>query len=150
MADGIIKNILTGLACLSLISCVTAPMPASSPNRALIEAYTAAFNMQNVSTMATMMHPDIQWITVTAGSSSVTTDGKTKMVAEMGDYFGGSTKITSTLSGWGINGAFVSAIETASWTSTSGAKKAQSSNVIYQIDDGLIRRVWYFPEQPAQ
>ncbi|MEP0730280.1 MAG: nuclear transport factor 2 family protein, partial [Parasphingorhabdus sp.] len=132
------------------ISCVTAPTPASPPNRALIEAYTAAFNMQNVSAMATMMHPDIQWITVAAGSSSVTTDGKTKMVAEMGDYFGGSTKVTSTLGGWGINGAFVSAVETASWTSASGAKKAQSSNVVYQIDDGLIRRVWYFPEQPAQ
>ncbi|MEO9599043.1 nuclear transport factor 2 family protein [Parasphingorhabdus sp.] len=148
MASNIIRVIISGLACLSLASCVTASAP--TPHRALVEAYTAAFNGQDVPAMAAMMHPDIQWITVTAGKSAVTTDGKIKMVAEMDEYFGGSTKIRSTLSGWGINGAFVSAVETASWTSASGKKMAQSSNVIYQIDDGLIRRVWYFPEQPAQ
>lgn len=148
MTGSMIRSVISGLACLVLASCATTP--ASPPNRLLVEAYTAAFNMRDLPAMAAMMHPDIQWITVAGGNSSVTTDGKIKMVNEMGDYFGGSTRVTSTVNGWGINGAFVSAVETAAWTSNAGMEKLQRSNVVYQIDNGLIRRVWYFPEQPAQ
>ena len=100
--------------------------------------------------MAALMHPGIQWITISGDQSKVTTDGKDLMVSEMESYFKSPTRISSSLGGWSVNGDYVSVIETASWMNSEGKRQAQSATAVYQIADQLIRRVWYFPEQKTE
>ena len=130
---------------------VSAEPPLPPPDhQALVEKYTAAFNAQDVVAMSALMHPEIQWIMISGAKSTVATDGKDNMVRDMTSYFQGPTKISSSLSGWSINGDYVTVIETASWQNSKGEQQAQSATAVYQIMDRLILRVWYFPEQKAK
>ncbi len=130
---------------------IAAETPAEpSEHQQLVEKYTAAFNARDVNAMAALMHPGIQWITISGDQSKVTTDGKELMVSEMESYFKSPTRISSSLGGWSVNGDYVSVIETASWLDSKGKRRAQSATAVYQIADRLIRRVWYFPEQKTQ
>lgn len=126
------------------------PPAEPSDHQQRVEQYTAAFNARDVNAMAALMHPDIQWITISGDQSKVTTDGKELMVNEMESYFKSPTRISSSLSGWSVNGDYVTVIETASWLDGEGKRQAQSATAVYQIADRLIRRVWYFPEQKTQ
>ncbi|QTD54919.1 nuclear transport factor 2 family protein [Parasphingorhabdus cellanae] len=132
---------------VSVAAETTAP---PSDHQQLVERYTAAFNARDVNAMAALMHPGIQWITISGDQSKVTTDGKERMVSEMESYFKSPTRISSSLGGWSVNGDYVTVIETASWSDSKGERQAQSATAVYQIADRLIRRVWYFPEQKTQ
>jgi hypothetical protein len=46
---------------------------------------------------------------------------------------------------WSQNGPYIAVTETASWTTQDGSKQSQSATSVYEMEDGLIRRVWYFP-----
>ena len=48
-------------------------------------------------------------------------------------------------------GVFVSYRERASWTAKDGKPRAQQALAVYEMRDGLIVRVWYFPavREPA-
>jgi len=129
-------------------STVSAHEKPKQAGQSIVENYTAAYNAKDAEAMGRLMHDDIQWLTVKDDQISITVQGKSDMVTGLTGYFKGPMTITSTLSGWGINSIYVSVVETASWTSKSGEKRAQSSNALYQIENGLIHRVWYFPEQP--
>ncbi|SIN61165.1 SnoaL-like domain-containing protein [Parasphingorhabdus marina DSM 22363] len=130
---------------------VSAETPPPPPDhQVLVEKYTAAFNAQDVTAMSNLMHSEIQWIMISGAKSEVATDGKDNMVRDMTSYFQGPTKVSSSLSGWSVNGDYVTVIETASWQNSKGERQAQSATAVYQIMDRLIRRVWYFPEQKAK
>ena len=49
-------------------------------------------------------------------------------------------------------GPYVSVLERAEWQSD-GKTKRQSSLCVYELQDGLVRRVWYYPaaksDEPA-
>jgi len=142
------KLLAAMLAMLVLaVSPLSAHQSAEQTNRAIVESYTTAYNEQDVEAMGKLMHTDIQWLTAKDDQIAVTVQGKADMVSGLENYFKSPMKITSSLSGWGENGDYVSVIETASWISKSGDQRSQSSNVVYQIEDGMVRRVWYFPEQ---
>lgn len=116
-------------------------------SRSIVESYTQAYSNGDADAMGVLMHEDIQWLTAKDDKITITLQGKSDMVKELSDYFKGPTTISSSLGGWGENGDYVSVVETASWTTKTGKNQSQSSNVIYQIENGLVRRVWYFPEQ---
>lgn len=126
------------------------PPPPPPDHQELVEKYTAAFNARDVDAMGALMHPEIQWIMISGAKSEVATDGKANMVRDMTAYFQSPAKVSSSLSGWSVNGDYVTVIETASWQNSKGERQAQSATAVYQITDRLIRRVWYFPEQKAK
>ena len=115
--------------------------------RQVIESYIKAYNEADPENMGKLMHDDIQWITIKDEKASITSRGKSAMMEGLNAYFDGSFRISSSLGGWGENGNYVSVVETASWTGKSGKQQSQSANVVYQVEKGLIHRVWYFPEQ---
>lgn len=118
-----------------------------SPARTIVEGYTKAYNDGDLEAMSQYMHDEIQWITIEGDKSSITTQGKTDLLEEMAGYFKSPIRSSSTLHGWSENGAYISVIETASWTTKSGSPRSQSANAVYLLEDNLIRRVWYFPAQ---
>lgn len=138
---------LLTLALIAFSTPVFADHTAKTPARQIVEHYTDAYNKGDAEVMGRYMHDDIQWITIEDAQSSITTQGKEKLVKEMKGYFQSPGKVSSSLHGWSENGAFVSVIETASWTTKYVSPRSQSANAVYQLEDNLIRRVWYFPAQ---
>lgn len=122
-----------------------APPSASSPVTAPVTAFVEAYNARQLSPMTALMHPDIQWLAIDGDSVVVMADGKADLSAQMETYMASPSATRSTLSTPIVDGRFVAVQETAHWTNDAGDATAQSSLAIYELEDGLIRRVWYYP-----
>ncbi len=113
--------------------------------KAIVSAHVDAFNEGDVAGMSKMQHPDIEWLNIDGANVSLQASGRAALAKNMEDYFKSSTRIKGTLSNWNLNGDYVSVTETVRWKSVDGDAKSQSALTVYQLEDNLIRRVWYFP-----
>ena len=120
-------------------------MPVASKSHPVIAAYSESWNEKDIHKMAALMHPDIQWLSVKDNTIVVEISGKSKLVAEMQQWFDSPDLPAGSLRDWSINGNFVAVTETAAWTDKSGTAQSQSSLTVYELKDKLIRRVYYYP-----
>ena len=118
-----------------------------SAQHGAVSTYIEAYNAGDVDAMSALMHPHIQWIAVENGKSEVVGDGREALVEQMTDYLSSPMETRSSIGKVIENGRFLTTRETAHWKDSTGADKAQSSIAVYEFEDGLIRRVWYFPAQ---
>jgi len=134
---------------LTLLSAViiAACQPAAAPHPVIV-SHVSAFNAGDVAAMGRLEHPDIEWINVENSALSIEVSGRAELASMMTDYMLANPTVTGTLRDWSINGDYVSVTETATWTNTAGAQQSQSALSVYQIEDNLIRRVWYYPAVP--
>ena len=143
------RAVLRIAACLFtlglLSACIDAIDPESAVARTIISEHVRAFNAGDVEAMAKMQHPNIQWLSVRGNNVSVEVNGRNELRQNMTEYFKSPTKVTGVLRDWNVNVPYVSVTETANWTATDGTKKSQSSMTVYELEDNLIRRVWYYP-----
>jgi hypothetical protein len=138
------KHILIAAA-LILSACTQGETtPAAAPHPVILQ-HMSAFNAQDAAAMAKVEHPDIEWFNVGGSEMSLEVAGRDNLTKSMQDFFKSPMKISGTLSGWSVNGNYVSVIETASWSTKSGDTKSQSALSVYELEDDLIRRVWYYP-----
>ncbi len=114
---------------------------------AKVTSYVDAYNAKDADAMRALMHPDIQWIAIEGAKSEVVADGRDSLVAQMADYFDSPMVPRSTVGDIIENGRFLVMRETAHWTDSDGKDREQSSLAIYEMEDGLIRRVSYYPAQ---
>lgn len=111
----------------------------------VIEAYTDAYNARDVEAMAALMHDDIQWLSIDGADIAVVADGKADLVTQMTGYVASGSATTSTLEGQLADGPYLAVREIARWTGGDGAQAEQSALAVYQVEQGLVRRVWYYP-----
>ena len=113
--------------------------------KAIVSAHVDAFNEGDVEGMSKMQHPNIEWLNINGSTMTVQASGRAALAKNMQDYFNASTRVTGTLKDWSLNGDFVSVTETVRWKAADGKAKSQSALTVYQLEDNLIRRVWYYP-----
>jgi len=118
---------------------------ANSKQIEIISAYSNAWNTKNISQMAALMHPDIEWLSVNDSIISVESKGKTQLVEAMREWFTDTNLTTGSLRDWSVNGNFVAVTETAAWLDKSQKNQSQSSLTVYELQNNLIRRVYYYP-----
>ena len=87
---------------------------------------------------------DITWLSLAGDSVMVDATGAVELAAGMTAYFGDFPDVQSEVEIVAVVGAYVHAKETASW-SREGVRSSQSSLSTYEIRDGRVKRVWYFP-----
>ena len=133
---------------LALISCAEqVEEPALPDNAQLVVDYVAAYNSQSLPDMAAVLHEDFQWLSVEGDRIVEMTGGKEGLLEELEAYFTSNGPPQSLLENVTVNGNFISARETAIWVDSNGQEKSQSAISIYEIEEGTLRRVWYFPAQ---
>ena len=119
---------------------------AQSPNtHPIISPYSQAWNDKDIQSMSALMHPNIEWISVDGNTIKVEISGKEALVKEMTAWFESDALPSGSLKGWSFNGDYVAVTETAHWTNKEGEAKSQSALTVYQLDNNLIRRVYYYP-----
>jgi len=128
-----------------LSGCIDASTQNSTAPIGVISEHVRAFNAGDVEAMSKQQHPNIEWLSVNGANISVQVSGRDALARNMTKYFNSPTKVTNTLRNWSINTPYVSVTETASWTAKDGTPKSQRSLTVYQMEDNLIRRVWYYP-----
>lgn len=128
-----------------LTACADPRSPEDAIPKSIISEHTRAFNAADVAAMSKMQHPNIEWFSVSGNQISLQVAGREALARNMETYFKSPTRVTGRLRGWNLNRPFVSVTEIASWTAPDGTKKSQSSLTVYELEDNLIRRVWYYP-----
>lgn len=118
--------------------------PADTPHP-LIESHVAAFNAGDLEAMSALQHPDIEWFGIEGSEMRLEISGREALGTMLADYRASNPTVVGTTRDWSVNGDFVSVVETASWTTGDGASRSQSATSVYELEDGLIRRVWYYP-----
>ena len=114
---------------------------------ATVTSYVDAYNAKDIEAMQALMHPEIQWIAMEGGQSEVVADGRDALVEQMTGYFASPAIPRSTFGDVIENGRFLVMRETAHWIDSTGEDRRQSSLAVYEMEDGLIRRVWYYAAQ---
>ena len=138
------KNIIVlSIFAASILWLSACTQPTSSKAHPIVAAYSESWNEKDVQKMAALMHPDIQWLSVKDNTITVEVSGKSKLVAEMQEWFDSPDLLAGSLRDWSLNGNFVAVTETAVWTDKSGSAQSQSSLTVYELEDDLIRRVYY-------
>ena len=146
----------TRATCLGLAlaagACSQPPDPAGDDEAtsplAVVQGQIDAFNRQNAEDMLAWVAPAVEWINVQGGTTSVEVRSREALRDYMATYFEALPTARSTIEDAVVTGEFVAVRERASWTSADGEERSQASLAVYQVRDGLIQRVWYYPIVP--
>lgn len=112
----------------------------------IVRQFINAYNRKDLSAMLSYADESVQWMSVKNGIIVVETRDKKALDSAMENYFKAENTSSSQLFGVSKNGQFVSGIEKASWKSGSKTMH-QCAPVVYQVEQSLIKNVWYFPAE---
>lgn len=116
---------------------------ASGPKGVVIHPL-AAFNAHDVDRMLDACADDIMWMMVGADEIAVEARGAEALREGMAGYFESVPSASSVLRSAVESGPFVVTVEEARWQS-GGERKSQCSAAVYEVREGKIHNVWYFP-----
>lgn len=111
----------------------------------MITAYSDAYNAKDLESMQALMHPDIEWLSIVGNDIELAVSGKDALSEAVTSFFEDPNMATGTHEGWSLNGDHVAVTETAHWTDKEGQARQQSALTVYQFENNLIRRVYYYP-----
>ena len=121
-----------------------AQAPAAAEPERVVRAFVDAFNRHDVPGMLALADTAIVWLSVSGDSVLVETRGHEALGRGMAAYFRQIPTARSTLEAVTALGPWVSARERAEWRAASGPR-AQASLSVYEVREGRVRRVWYYP-----
>ena len=140
------KALLAGLLALTPVFALAHEEDAPRVSQSeIVAAYVDAYNARDIDAMLALMHDEVQWLSVEAESVSVFANGKADLAAQMREYIASTMVTTSEIDAGFVDGRFVAVREIARWNGQDGEPQEQSALAIYEIENGLVRRVWYYP-----
>jgi len=110
----------------------------------VVRRFVDAFNARELDALLALAHPEVEWLSISGSQVAVETRGREALGESLRGYFTSCPSCRSTVEIYQVVGTYVSALEHAEWDKD-GARLRQSSLSIYEIVDGLVRRVWYYP-----
>lgn len=122
----------------------SADTPEPSGPAKVVDAHMAAFNRRDVAAMSEHVSDDIVLLRLAKDEALVETRGRTALEEQMRSYFRSVGSVESVAEEIMVVGPFVAVRERVTWDSEEGPETARSLGV-YEVRDGSIRRVWYFP-----
>jgi len=139
--------LLLAAACLGLVPAVHQEASPEEPAGVqAVRAFVEAFNERDLDGLLALAHEEIEWASVSGTEVAVETRGRLELAAGLESYFEGCPTCRSELLWIEAAGTRVATHERASWTTTAGPK-AQSSLAVYELEEGAIRRVYYYPAE---
>jgi hypothetical protein len=131
------------LSITALLLAVAAELPTDPA--ATVRTFVEAYNARDYSAFSAMLAEDAHWYSVNGKQISIDGEGAAAIVAQTRKHLERCTACRSELLSASASGRFVTTIERASWSGADGRCVSQSSPAVYEIADGRIRAVWYYP-----
>jgi hypothetical protein len=117
----------------------------TTPEAVTLRAYFDAYNRHETDAIAALLSPKVKWFSLDGDKLSTDGDGREALRTWLAGNFKSLPDTRSEFLTIEQTGAFLSVRERATWTAKDGTKRSQQSQSVYEIRDGLIERVWYFP-----
>ena len=119
----------------------------NTDNELIVAAFAEAYNNGDLDGMMDHAHDAFSWRSIENDKAETIVSNADALRNELSSYFNADQKPRSDVVVVKSHGDYVTTLERAYWT-VDGAERSQASFAVYQIEDGRIRRVWYFPAQP--
>ncbi len=125
---------------MAVFAHVTEAQTPSGGARAVAEALVNAFNEHDAAAMAQLVTPDFELFYISdTGEAERALRGPRELVVEMESYFATQPDVRSTITDFVDGPVYVSFREQI--------VGGDSSLAVYEVREGLIRRVWYYPAE---
>ena len=141
-------------ATLALVVAAGACSPPSNPMEAddngplaVVLGQLDAFNRHSAEDLLAWVAPDVAWMNVQEDSVLIEVRGREMLRSFLLTYFEAVPTVRSELEDALVTGDFVAVRERATWTGAEG-ERSQASLAVFEVRDGLIQRVWYYPVTP--
>lgn len=115
---------------------------------AVVQGHVDAFNRHDAEDLLSWVSPAVEWVNVQGSIMSVEVRGREMLRDYMATYFEAQPTVRSEIEEAVVTGDYVAVRERASWTGPDGEERSQASLAVYNVRDGLIQRVWYYPVVP--
>lgn len=135
---------LAALALAAVTSTAAGAQSSPADSTEVVRRFVDAFNAREPDALLALAHPEVEWLSVSGSEIAVETRGREALGESLRGYFASCPSCRSTVEVYQVVGPYVSALEHAEWEKH-GARLRQSSLAVYEIVDGLVRRVWYYP-----
>lgn len=111
----------------------------------VIEAQLNAFNAHDIPAMVANLSEEFVWYAVDRERVSVELQGRVAFQRSMQAYFAAFPDARAEIDERLGGGVFVAVRERAFWPDGEGGEQSQASLAVYEVRDGLIQAVWYYP-----
>ncbi|MEO0420171.1 MAG: nuclear transport factor 2 family protein [Pseudomonadota bacterium] len=145
MFEATFKSLGLAAAALMLPTGMAAAQEVQPSELQVAVAYVDAYNARDLNAILALMHEDVEWLSIEGSETVAFASGKAELAAQMEDYLASPDATFSTVEGSVGNGRFVAVREVAHWTDDKGNSRSQAALAVYEIEGGLVRRVWYYP-----
>ena len=120
------------------------PSAAAGNAESVVKAFVAAYNRHDVPAMLEFVDTGFVWLNLVGDSVQVETRGRDALKGGMESYFRSFPTAQSTLESISSLGPWVSVRERAHWRTAAG-ERSQAAMSVYEVREGRLRRVWYYP-----
>ncbi len=114
----------------------------------VVRKYVAAFNAKDLDAMMEMVASDLVWMSVSGDSLTDVGHGVDAFRRLIAGYFRAVPSARSELITIDATGPSVTTHERTRWETSPDRVSGQTSLVVYEVRDGLIRRAWFYPSLP--
>ena len=119
--------------------------PATTQEQTVI-AFVEAFNAHDPAAMAQLCTPTLQWGYVEGVDHAIAGNGRQALITAMERYFETTPAVRSEVVRILSHNDTVAITERVSWTpANTDQPRLQASVAVYQLEEGLINAVWYYP-----
>jgi len=115
-------------------------------NTQILNNFISDFNDRNLAGMMASVSNDVQWLSINGKELSSVTNSKQELEKSLAEYFINCSSCKSSIGNMLIMEDRISVTETISWE-RDGKKSSQGSLSVYEFNNGLIKRVYYFPAE---
>ncbi len=112
----------------------------------ILNRFGAAFNAHDADAMVEFVSDSVKWFTVSGDSMTTDVSGKPALDRWLRGYFKQCPSCRSEFLSMQVTGRFISIYEKALWKGKNG-DRSQKSLGVYEIVNGKIQRVWYYPSE---
>lgn len=152
--DGLARGRLIVLVILFLghTAAAGAQRAANSPRDttpiSVVREYVAAFNAKDLDAMMRVVASEVVWMSVSGDSLTDVGRGIDSFRRMISGYFRAVPSARSELRTIDATGPWVTTHERTRWEASSSGVGGQTSLVVYEVRDRLIRHAWFYPSLP--
>ena len=147
------RLILLGLLLLGRTTAAGAQRAVITPRDttpiSVVREYVAAFNAKDLDAMMQMVASDVVWMSVAGDSLTDKGRGIDAFRQLIAGYFRAVPSARSELRKVDATGPWVTTHERTRWDASSSGVGGQTSLVVYEVRDRLIRHAWFYPSLPV-
>lgn len=121
-----------------------AAVSTDSSSLAVVRAYFAIYNTHDIEGTVRLLAPDFRWLSAQGDSVVVEARGIPAIRAGLVDYFRRLPSARSEIEAATALGPWVMVRERVIWVTATGPR-SQAAISVYEVRDGLLRSVWYYP-----